>query len=186
MIRTSTLFALVGSLLAAPALSADDKKGPVVEIGGMKSAPPADWKEEAPANTMRVYQFQLPKAEGDAKDAELAIFFFRGGSGTVEQNLQRQTAKFEAAKGKDKVEQTVNKEFKVGKVPATYQDVQGTFLSKFPPFDPNAKITRMENYRQLYVVFETKDGQYYMTLLGPTKTVEKHKKNFEEWLKNFE
>ena len=52
---------------------------------------------------------------------------------------------------------------------------------------PMAKdFTKMENYRQLYVVFEAKDGkQYYLTLLGPKDTVEKHKKGFEEFLKNF-
>ena len=44
----------------------------------------------------------------------------------------------------------------------------------------------MADFRQLYVLFEAADGkQYYLTLLGPQKTVEKHKKAFEEWLKNF-
>ena len=52
-------------------------------------------------------------------------------------------------------------------------------------FDPNAKVTKQTNYRQLYVIFEAKDGQYYMTLVGPAKTIEKHKKTFEEWVKNF-
>ena len=52
--------------------------------------------------------------------------------------------------------------------------------------NPMAKEgTPMPNYRQLYVVFETRDGQFYMTLLGPAKTVEKNKKDFDEWLKNF-
>ena len=74
---------------------------------------------------------------------------------------------------------------KVGTFDAVYQDIQGTYLKKDAPFDPNAKTTKMENYRQLYVVFETKDGQYFMTLVGPAKTIEKHKKAFDEWLKNF-
>ena len=37
-----------------------------VELAGMKSATPAGWKEEAPTSTMRMAQFRLPKAEGDA------------------------------------------------------------------------------------------------------------------------
>ena len=53
------------------------------------------------------------------------------------------------------------------------------------PFDPNAKVTKMTDYRQLYLILETKEGQYYMTLVGPAKTIEKHKKGFDEWLKNF-
>jgi hypothetical protein len=75
---------------------------------------------------------------------------------------------------------------KLGGHDAVYQDIQGTYLKKAGgPFDPNAKVTKMTDYRQLYVVFENKDGQYYMTLVGPAKTIEKHKKGFEEWLKNF-
>ena len=163
---------------------AEDKKGTTVEIAGMKSTAPADWKEEAPSNTMRLTQFKIPKADGDKDDAELAIFFFKGGgAGSLDANLKRQTAKFQPAEGKDKVEETVDKKAKVGSIDAVYQDVKGTFIKK--AFPMAATGTPMPGYRQLYVVFETKDGQYYMTLLGSEKTVEKHKKGFDEFLKNF-
>lgn len=180
-----TFAALAAAAMLTGLTVAQDNKGTVVEFGGMKSTTPADWKEEQPTSTMRAYQFKLPRAEGDPEDAELALFFFRNFSGSVDDNLKRQTAKFEPSAGKDKVEEKVDKQFKVGPLNAIYQDVRGVYLSKFPPFAPNAKITRKENYRQLYVVFENKDGQYYMTLLGPEKTVEKHKKGFDEWLRNF-
>ena len=39
------------------------------------------------------------------------------------------------------------------------------------PFDPNAKATKLENFRQIYVIFEGKDAVYSLTLVGPTKTV---------------
>ncbi|WP_020475309.1 hypothetical protein [Zavarzinella formosa] len=155
-----------------------------VEVAGMKSVTPKGWKEEAPSNSMRLTQFKLPKAEGDPEDAELAVFYFKGGSGGVEANLERQVKKFKPAAGEDKVEAKTEK-IKVGKIDATFQDVQGTFLSKFPPFAPNAKITEKEKYRQLYVIFTTEQGDYYMTLLGPAKTIEKHKKDFQEFLTNF-
>ncbi|MCS7047223.1 MAG: hypothetical protein NZO58_12770, partial [Gemmataceae bacterium] len=67
----------------------------------------------------------------------------------------------------------------------TYLDVQGTFLSRFPPFDPNAKITRKPNYRQLGVVFASEKGPYFITLKGPAKTIEGAKKDFDNWLKAF-
>ena len=182
------LFALAAALAAVAALSgttpAQDKKGTVVELAGMKAATPADWASQPEkVGSMRMNTFKLAKADGDPKDAELAVFFFKGNAGSIDQNLKRQEAKFEAEAGKKldvKVEKT-----KVGTHDATYQDIQGSFLEKFPPFDPNAKITRRDNYRQLYVALETNDGQYFMTLLGPTKTIEKHKKAFDEWLKNF-
>lgn len=181
--RTFATLAAValGTLSGAARLAAEDK-GTVVEFAGMKATTPADWKEETPSNTMRIYQFKLPKADGDKQDAELALFFFKGGSGSLEQNLKRQTAKFQPADGKDKVEEKTEK-IKVGGADATLQDVSGTFIKK--PFPMAQTGTPMHGYRQLYVVFETKDGQYYMTLLGPDKTVEKHKKGFEDWLKSF-
>lgn len=172
------------ALAVAGFATAEDKKGTSVELAGMKSTTPGDWKEEAPSNTMRLTQFKLPKVDGDKDDAELAVFFFRGGgAGSVDANLKRQTAKFQPADGKEKVEETVDKKFKVGTIDAIYQDVKGTFIKK--AFPMAATGTPVKGYRQLYVLFETKDGQYYLTLLGGEKTVEKHKKAFDEFLKNF-
>ncbi|HKB06445.1 MAG TPA: hypothetical protein VKD90_29895 [Gemmataceae bacterium] len=173
------LSALVASAFVAGAALAAD-----VEIAGMKSKAPAGWKEEPPSSTMRLTQFKLPKAEGDPDDAELIIFYFKGGSGSIEDNLKRQVAKFKPAEGKDKVEPKVEK-IKVGSIEAAYQDITGTLLSKFPPNAPNAKVTEKANYRQLYVPLITDKGDYYVALVGPAKTVEKHKKEFDDWLKSF-
>jgi len=158
---------------------AEDKKGTSVELAGMKSTTPATWKEETPSNNMRMAQFKIPKAEGDKDDAELAVFAFPGGSGSVKDNLARQLVKFIEEGRKEKVDKLT-----VGGIEATYQDVSGTYKKK--AFPMAEKFTPTEGYRQLYVVFEAKDGkQYYLTLLGPTKTVEAEKKGFEEFLKNF-
>jgi hypothetical protein len=171
------LMALTLAFATSNLMAAD--KGTDVQLAGMKSTTPATWTEENPSSSMRMAQFKLPKAEGEKEDAELAIFVFPGGSGTVKQNLDRQLAKFVEEGRKDKVEK-----IKVGEIEATYQDVTGTFKKK--PFPMAEKFTPVEGYRQLYVVFEDKAGkQYYMTLTGPAKTIEANKKGFEEWLKNF-
>jgi hypothetical protein len=156
------------------------------ELAGMKSKTPDGWKEEKPSSQMRLTQFKLAKAEGDPQDAEIAVFHFpAGASGGVEANLKRQLAKFKTPDGKTEPENKVDK-IKVGKFDATYQDVKGTFLSKAGgPFDPNAKVTEKPDFEQLYVVFTTDSGDYYLTLLGPAKTVAKHKTEFEEFLKSF-
>jgi len=166
------------AFFAAASLAGD------VELGGMKSKAPAGWKEEEPTSSMRLTQFKLPKAEGDTDDAELIIFFFKGGSGSAEDNLKRQVAKFKPLEGKDKVESKVDK-IKVGKIEAPYQDITGNYLKKSRPFDPSDKGVEKTNYRQLYVILLTDAGDFYPTLIGPAKTVEKHKKDFEDWLKNF-
>jgi hypothetical protein len=186
--RLLLAFTFTAAIAAGTRATADDKKGTTVEWAGLKSTTPDTWKEETPSSNLRKAQFKLPKAEGDAEDAELAVFALPGG-GEVQVNLARQEKKFEIPAGKKPEEAIKTEKTKVGTNEAMYQDIQGTLLKKFPPFDPNAKITKVADYRQLYVVFEAKSGDttvlYSMTLLGPAKTVEKHKKAFDEWVKNF-
>lgn len=180
---------LAAAFLAAVAAqtTAQDKKGTTVELAGMKSVAPADWKEEPlPAKSMRMQQFKLPRAEGDPEDAELALFYFPTNAGSVQDNLARQEKKFELPPGTKAEDAIKVDKIKLGGMHAVYQDIKGTYLKKAGgPFDPNAKVTKMPNFRQLYVIFESKDGQYYMTLVGPAKTIEKHRAAFEEWIKNF-
>ena len=76
-------------------------------------------------------------------------------------------------------------EFKVAGAPVTEVDLHGTYLFKARPFDPNAKTEEKPDYRMVGVVFESKGGTYYMRLVGPAKSVEKDKKEFDDWLKNF-
>lgn len=167
------LLAFSSSLFAEP-----------VEIGGLKSTPPKEWVVEKTTSDMRLAQFKVPKAEGDKEDAELVIFFFKSGSGSEDDNLARQAKGFEPAEGKEKVESKTDK-VKVGSKEYTVLDLKGTYLSKFPPFAPNPKITKKTDYRQLYVIFKNDSGEFYFRLLGPAKTVEENKKGFEEFLKNF-
>jgi len=180
--RSICILALVS--FVASIASAEDKKT-TIPLAGLKGIAPADWVEEKPSNEMRQAQFKLPKAAGDKEDAQFALFYFPMGSGTVDANLKRQEVKFEIPEGVKPADAIKVTKTKVGTIDATYQDIKGTFLSKFPPFAPNAKITKKEGYRQLYVIFEAKDGgQFYITILGPDKTIEKHKKAFDEMLKN--
>ena len=73
---------------------------------------------------------------------------------------------------------------KIGGNDAVYQEVTGTFIKK--PFPMAEKGTPMPGYKQIYVIFETKDGAVAsLWIRGPEKTVEKHKKGFDEWVKGF-
>jgi hypothetical protein len=170
-------------VLAAGAPAAG--QGEVVDLDGLKSTAPAAWKKEEPneqARAMRRYQFRIPKEAGDPEDAELVIFFFgQGGGGDENSNIKRWQDMFKAPAGeKSKVDR-----FKAGAVDVTTVDVQGTYLFKFPPFAPNAKVTEKSDFRLIGVIFASPKGPYYMRLTGPAKTVEKHKKDFDAWLKNF-
>jgi hypothetical protein len=162
-------------------------KGTLVEIDdGLKSTTPANWMMQKPDNKFRVWQFSIPAAAGDKKNAELVVFYFGPGSGgTAESNVTRWKSQFQAPEGKTIDQATKVEEKKVGQTPVTYVDIHGTYLYKFPPFDPNAKVTPLPEYRRLAVVFDSKNGPYFITLTGPAKTVDANKMAFDSWLGGF-
>lgn len=160
-------------------------EGTEVTLDGLKSRTPGTWKMQKPTSKFRAYQFLLPRAEGDSQDAELAIFFFDGGGGGVDENIKRWKSQFQPPQGKSIDEVSKVEKFKVGNVQVTYLDLHGTFLSRNPPFDPNAKVTPMPEYRRFGVIFASPNGPYFITVTGPAKTMAKHKTDFDNWLKAF-
>jgi hypothetical protein len=162
--------------------AADDKKGTVVELDGLKSTAPADWKEEEVSSNLRFMQFKLPKVKEDKNDAEVVIFKL---GGTAKDNVQRWKDQFTPPEGKKIDDVAKVTEMKVGDVPVTYLDVSGTYKFKTRPNDPNDKGEARPNYRMVGVIFEGPKGQYQIRFVGPADTVENYKKGFDEWLKNF-
>ena len=175
--------ALLAVALGAGSAAGDDKKGTVVDLDGLKSTAPAEWKDEAPANNMRFRQFKLPKVNGDKQDAELIIF--KGFGGTAKANIQRWKEQFIPPAGKRIEDVSEVKEMKAGDADLTYLDVKGTYLFKARPIDPADKAERRPDYRMLAVHFEGKMNIYHIKLVGPAKTVEHYKKGFDDWLKAF-
>ena len=176
------LSAATALLFAAAAVAGD------VEIAGMKSDRPEglEGREPRPAPCGSPSS-SSPRPTGDTEDAELVIFKFdkggvRRGRGTTS---KRQVKKFKPADGKDKVESKVEK-IKVGKhrgdLPGRVRarSCPSSRRSTRTPRSPRRRTTGNSTSSSL-----TDNGDYYLTLLGPAKTVEKHKKDFEEFLKNF-
>jgi hypothetical protein len=160
-------------------------KGTIVTLDGLQSWAPGEWAEEPPSRPERVKQFRLEPIGDDKEKAEVIVYLFKGRAGTVEANIKRWKGMFLPPEGK-KIDDVAKVEtMKVGKVPVTYVDVNGTYQSRFPPFDPNAKITPYPNYRMIGVIFESDKGPYYIRFLGPANTVAHYKKGFDDWLKGF-
>jgi len=180
MRRASTLVLLA---LAAAGLRAEDNKGTVVDLDGLKSAAPSTWKEEAPSNQMRLAQFKLPQAKDDSYDAELVIFKNLGGS--VGDNVSRWKGQFTPPEGKTIDDVSKVAQIKIGGRDATQLDVHGSYLYKKRPFDATERGEKRMDYRLLGIQFAGPDNVYHIRLLGPAKTVEQYKKGFDEWLANF-
>jgi hypothetical protein len=190
MKRIALLVAAAVGLVAWTGLSvrvsAADDKGVAVSLGGREARAPLSWKQEETTRPPRVYQFSLPKVEGDNADAELAIFYFgSNGAGSVSDNLKRWKGMFIPPEGKSIDEATKIARFKTAGEEVTYADIQGTYKFKARPFDPNAKEELKPDYRMLGVIFGTPKGPYYVRLVGPAKTVEHNKLGFDDWLKSF-
>ena len=113
------------------------------------------------------------------------VFSLPGGGG-IDANLTRQEKAFKLPDGVKKEDAVKTDEVAVGEFKGKVQDIKGTYQFKAAPFDPNAKVTEKEKFRQLYVVFEDADKKTIaIRLVGPEKTVEKHKKAFDEFVKSF-
>lgn len=158
-------------------------KGAVVDLDGLKSTTPGDWKEEAAANKMRYMQFRLPKKGDDKEDAELVIF--KGLGGGSKANIDRWKGMFIPPEGKTIDDVAKVQEIKIGDRPAAYLDIQGTYEFSAQPFNPRSKKEKKPNYRMLAIYYDGADNPYQIKLTGPAKTVEAYKKGFDEWVKNF-
>jgi len=154
-----------------------------VEIGGLKSTPPANWKDKATTSQLQVKAFTLPGTEGGKDDATLTVYFFQGQGGGVEENVKRWKGMFQPPAGKNIDDVAKTEELTVGGAKVTVLDVSGTYLFKARPMDTQAEPR--PDHRMLAVFFPTAKGPYYMRLVGPAKTVAAHEKGFLEWLKNF-
>ncbi len=167
-------------LVAALAVSADDKPKPV-EVSGLKADAPASWKAEKPANLLRSHQFKLASADKGFADAELTVS--PKSSDNVTKKFDEWKAQFTPPDGKKAEDVTKTSEFKIGEVKVHILDVTGTWKYKERPFDPKSKEEIKPEYRAVWVIVVGKDDTTHLRLSGPQGVVEKHYPEFEKWLK---
>ena len=175
------LVLLVGSFHA----EAGRQTGSVVEIDGLRSRAPAEWREVSHVRPPRYKHFILPRAEGDSRDAELLIFHFGGGGGSAKANIARWKTIFEPPRGKSIDDVSRVKVRTISGVKVTIFDVRGTYLYRARPVDPMLKAERRPEHRMIAGIIESANGPYFIRLVGPQRTVNRHKKSFDAWLKAF-
>jgi hypothetical protein len=148
--------------------------------GGLKYTAPSDWVSEQPTSSMRQAQYRLPRAEGDPEDAELVVFYFQGGGGGVQMNIDRWTGQFTKADGSpvSGVAKTSKKESH--KIPITIVDVSGTYMAGMGPMLAETKAK--PNFRMLAAVAEAPSGPWFFKLTGPAKTVGKWESGYQSFL----
>ncbi len=170
---------------AQPAAVADAMK-PAAAHGtpgggaGLKYTAPADWISEKPSSSMRQAQFRLPRAEGDSQDGELVVFFFQGGGGGVQANIDRWIGQFTKPDGSpaNDVAKTTHK-VSHG-IPLTVVDVSGTYMAGSMGMGGESKPK--QGFRMLAAVAEAGNGPWFFKLTGPAKTIGKWENSFQGFL----
>jgi hypothetical protein len=159
---------------AAQQESADAKKS-------LTYTAPQDWIAEMPASAMRKAQYRLPRAQGDPEDAEMAVFYFSGGGGGVQANIDRWTGQFQRSDNNAATSAARTTHKVVQGIPLTIVDIHGTYTAQSMG-STMAQSNKKENFRMLAAVAEAGDGPWFFKLTGPAKTVDKWEKSFKSFL----
>jgi hypothetical protein len=147
---------------------------------GLKFIAPAGWIEEAPTSSMRKAQYKLPRVDGDAEDAELAVFFFKGEGGSVQANIERWIGQFSRPDGRPATDTAKTTHKDIHGIPLTIVDVSGTYMSASGPM--LSEVKSKPGFRMLAAVAETSEGPWFFKLTGPAATVSKWEPSFDQFL----
>jgi hypothetical protein len=158
-------------------LGADAPKQ-TIDARGLTFEVPASWKSSKPSSNMRRAEIKIDPAKGDENPAELVVFAFPGGAGSVEANIQRWRSQFKDADGNPpKVE---SKTVKGSNVEVTRVETAGHYYpSQFPgrPKEPD-----QPHYRLLGAIVQSKTTGYFLKMVGPDKTMKDNRAAFDAML----
>jgi len=171
----SILFASI--LLLAQAGAAHTES----QTAALKFTEPKGWVAKPPSSRMRLAEFTLPKAEGDAEDAALAIYYFGGGGGSVQANLDRWIAQMSQPDGRASKDVAKTQKLGATGLQITLVDVPGTYVAEMSP--GASERFNKPGFRLRAAVVEGKGGPYFVKLTGPAKTVGKWDESFLTFLK---
>ncbi|GAC1471994.1 MAG: hypothetical protein NVSMB9_18710 [Isosphaeraceae bacterium] len=170
-----------GTLLAVLVMGADSPTQ-TVDAGGLAFQAPKAWKKTDPSSAMRRAQLTIAAAEGDEQDAELVVFAFPGGAGTVDANIERWRRTFKDKDGKPpKVDV---KKVEARNTEVTRVEIAGHYFPTTFPGQP--KQPDRENYRLLGAIVLTKSTGYFLRLVGPDKTINGAKADFDQLIASIE
>jgi hypothetical protein len=174
--RTRVRLASIGVMLTSLLALGFDTPTQKISARGLSFQAPAAWKSTPPASSMRLAQLAIEPAKGDKDPAELQVFAFPGGAGSVDANVKRWQSQFV---DKDGNPPTVTKEKRKGKnVDVTFVEVAGRYVAAVSP-GSDQKLDKPE-YSLLGAIVETPAVAYFLKLVGPDKTVKEAKPAFDD------
>ena len=151
-----------------------------VQSAGLGFTAPAAWKSRPAASSMRVAEFVVPKAPGDAEDGEVILYFFGPMAGSVDANVQRWIGQFQQPAGAPADGNRTS--FNVGELKVTTVDVSGTYVAEVTP--GSSQRHNKPNFRMRAAVVETPKGPYFVKFTGPAATVAGAGTSFDDFIKS--
>jgi hypothetical protein len=165
----------LGVLAVVASAFGADAPTKTIEAGGIKFEVPETWKSSPPASQMRLAQLAVGPAKGDSEPAELVIFAFPGGAGSVEANLERWQQQFLDKEGNPPKITTEKR--KGANVDVTYAECSGRYVAAMQPGSP--KKYDKPNYRLLGAIVQTPQVGYFLKMVGPDATMKEAKPAFD-------
>jgi hypothetical protein len=157
-------------------MGADDPKQ-TIDAGGLTFRAPASWNSSRPSSQMRRAELKVAPIEGDDYPAELVVFAFPGGAGTVDANIKRWQNQFKDKDGNPpKIE---SKTVKGKNVDVTRVETAGHYhpAQMGPRPEPDRPDARL-----LGAIVTTDRVGYFIKMVGPTKTMTKLRPDFDDLL----
>ena len=165
--------------IAALSLGADEPKQ-TIDAKGLTFEAPKAWKSSPPASQMRRAELKVDPMEGEDYPAELIVFAFPGGAGSVEANIQRWQSLFKDEQGNPPRIET--SKVKGKNVEVVRAETHGEYHpAQFPGRRPEPV---RKDARLLGAIVITGETGYFLRMVGPDKTMKKLTPDFNEMLKS--
>ncbi len=171
----------VESKTTASAKPAESRR---IAVDRLEFVVPSTWIVEQPTSSMRKAQLRLP-GEAAGGDAELVIYNFGTtpeAGGSVEANFGRWCGQFVQADGGDSMAVAARREAQISGMAVHTIDISGRYVAAMRPGSPEKHDK--PDHRMLASVIISREGKYFVKLLGPSSTVEKHAAHYEEFLRS--
>ena len=169
---------LLVAVTAAVAPADDPKPAETLSLaeGKLTLVAPAGWvKKEPKFRGIALYEFGVPKTEGDAEDGRATVGV---AGGDLAANQQRWLGQFTQADGSATADRAKRREKDVAGSKVHILDVSGTY--SVPPFAGGGKFP---NYRMLAAIVVTpQHGNWYVRVYGPEKTIAAQAAEFEKMI----
>ena len=167
---------IVGSLSYAVAddeEKSSEAKTVEVKVKELTLVVPESWKQQPPANTLRLTQFEIPSSNNSAEPTECVVSGPFGGS--IQANLQRWIDQFVSDGRKMNVT-----EGKSSQGNYVLLDISGTYLKSIGPPIRGQKEPA-EGYQMMGVILTVEGtGNYFLKLVGPAETVKSQAEAFRK------